>query len=191
MDQSEPVPAFQFTQGNVDLYGGEAMIDIHPVDWLHFENTFAYVRGIQKNASDSTRNLPFIPAPKLSSDLRFDITLKKGILKNTYVKVGMDHYFTQNKIFSAYNTETVTPSYTLVNIGLGTDFISDNRILCSVYFIVNNVMDVAYQSHLSRLKYVGENALTGHMGVYNMGRNFSIKLIVPISLMKTKGIDDL
>ena len=43
-----------------------------------------------------------------------------------------------------------------------------------------NITDVAYQNHLSRLKYLDENPLTGRMGVYNMGRNFSVKVNVPL-----------
>ena len=48
-----------------------------------------------------------------------------------------------------------------------------------------NIGDVAYQNHLSRLKYAAENMATGRQGVFNMGRNFSIKLNIPLS-WKTK-----
>ena len=40
--------------------------------------------------------------------------------------------------------------------------------------------DVAYQNHLSRLKYADENPLTGRSGVFDMGRNLTFKLTVPI-----------
>ncbi len=186
VDPNDPVPTFKYTQGNANLFGGEATIDIHPhpLDWIHFENSFAYVLGAQKDATDSTRYLPFIPAPKFSSNLRFDLHFKKGILKNTYIKAGLDHYFMQTKIYSAYGTETETPGYTLLHFGMGTDFLSKGQTVCSIYFIINNLMDVAYQSHLSRLKYAGENTVTDRTGVFNMGRNISIKLLVPISFKK-------
>jgi len=45
-----------------------------------------------------------------------------------------------------------------------------------------NLGDVAYQSHLSRLKYTEENPVTGRMGVFNVGRNFSVKVNVPLNL---------
>lgn len=188
IDPADPVPTFKYTQGNANLFGGEVTIDVHPhpLDWIHFENSFAYVQGIQKNATDSTKYLPFIPAPKFSSNLRFDLHFRKGILKNAYIKVGLDQYFRQAKIFSAYGTETETPGYTLIHFGLGTDFLSKGQTLCSFYFIVNNLMDIAYQSHLSRLKYVGENIVKGRTGVYDMGRNISIKLLVPISFKRQK-----
>ena len=90
--------------------------------------------------------------------------------------------FDQDKPFTAYNTETATPGYTLINAGIGTDVISKKtKTLFSIYFTALNIADVAYQNHLSRLKYAEENLATGRMGVYNMGRNFSIKLNIPLS----------
>jgi len=93
----------------------------------------------------------------------------------------MDANFKQNKPFTAFNTETATPAYTLFNASIGTEIRQRNKTLFSIYFNAVNFTDVAYQSHLSRLKYAPENPVTGKMGVYNMGRNFSIKLNVPIS----------
>jgi iron complex outermembrane receptor protein len=45
---------------------------------------------------------------------------------------------------------------------------------------LNNIGDVSYQNHLSRLKYTAENVVTGRVGVFNMGRNFVARLIVPL-----------
>ena len=87
----------------------------------------------------------------------------------------------------AFNTETATPQYSLINMGLGTDFVAKNRRFCTLYVTINNLMDVAYQSHLSHLshlKYLAENNVTGRTGVYNMGRNVSFKVLVPIDFKK-------
>ena len=46
--------------------------------------------------------------------------------------------------------------------------------------IVYNLLNRAYQSHLSRLKYTDINNVTGRQGVYNMGRNVTLKLNIPI-----------
>jgi iron complex outermembrane recepter protein len=72
----------------------------------------------------------------------------------------------------------------LLNAGIGTTFISGTRTICTFVFNVNNITDVAYQSHLSRLKYGEINYATGRTGVYNMGRNFSFKLVIPLELRK-------
>jgi len=103
-------------------------------------------------------------------------------LKNTYVSFGLEHDFKQTHVYSAYGTETPTDAYTLLNAGIGTDIIWNKRTLCSIYISGTNLADVAYQSHLSRLKYEAENYATARVGVYNMGRNFSFKLIVPVNL---------
>ena len=50
----------------------------------------------------------------------------------------------------------------------------------SINLGVNNIADIAYQNHLSRLKYTDVNAVTGRTGVFNMGRNLSLKINVPL-----------
>jgi iron complex outermembrane receptor protein len=50
----------------------------------------------------------------------------------------------------------------------------------SIYFSGENLANIAYQNHLSRLKYAPENLASKRAGVFNMGRNFSIKMIVNI-----------
>jgi iron complex outermembrane receptor protein len=50
----------------------------------------------------------------------------------------------------------------------------------TILFSVQNIGDVAYQNHLSRLKYAAVNNVTGRQGVFNMGRNFSFKLNIPM-----------
>ena len=54
------------------------------------------------------------------------------------------------------------------------------KTLFVINFAANNIGDAAYQSHLSRLKYAAQNVVTGRNGVFNMGRNFSVKLNVPL-----------
>jgi iron complex outermembrane receptor protein len=103
------------------------------------------------------------------------------------VKIEADNTFAQNNIFFAYNTETATPGYTMINAGVGADFVNKNGTeIFSVNISGNNLGDVAYQNHLSRLKYAPENLATGRMGVFNMGRNFSVKLNIPFSYKISK-----
>jgi iron complex outermembrane recepter protein len=180
------VTAFQFVSGNANLSGGEIMIDIHPhpLDWLHFENSFSFVQALQKGQPDSTKYLPFTPGPKIESELRADLKKTGKFLSNTFLKLEMENYFAQTNFYSAFGTETATPAYMLLNAGIGTTFVSGSKTICSFFINVNNIADVAYQSHLSRLKYAEENYLSGRKGAYNMGRNFSFKLVIPLNLIK-------
>lgn len=176
------VTAFKFRQSGASLAGFEMNVDLHPhpLDWLHFENSFSLVMGQFAQPLDGSNRLPFIPSPRLQSELRADFKKAGKGLGNLYFKAEMDNVSRQNRIFTGYNTETVTDGYTLFNIGAGTDVLHKGKTLFSLHVGLNNITDVAYQNHLSRLKYTDTNNATGRTGVFNMGRNFSIKLNVPI-----------
>lgn len=179
-----PGPAFKYVQGDAVLSGGELVFDIHPHDlkWLHFDNSFSMVNAIQKHQGDSTKYLPYTPPYKYRTELQFDLNKIGNIFKNSYFKIGIDHYSQQNKVYYKFGNETVTPAYTLLNAGIGTNLYSKTHTLCSIYFYCSNLTDVAYQSNMSRLKYADINNVTGRIGVFNMGRNFSIKLLIPIGI---------
>ncbi|HEX6181080.1 MAG TPA: TonB-dependent receptor [Chitinophagaceae bacterium] len=182
------IPAFQFDQGPARLSGLELNFDIHPhpLDWLHFENSFSLVNGRFKEAIDGSKNLPFIPAARLVSEVRGDFLQKGKTLRNLSVSVELSKTFEQDHPFTGYGTETATSGYTLLNAGLNADIVSRNKTVFSIYLHANNITDVAYQNHLSRLKYAAVNPTTGRTGVFDMGRNFSIKVNVPLSFALKK-----
>jgi iron complex outermembrane receptor protein len=177
--------AFKFDQQKASLGGIEATVDIHPhpLDWLHILNTFSVVSGQLKNPVAGNKFLPFIPASKLVTEFKGSFNRLTNNVRNFYVKFEVDNTFTKNNVFTAYNTETKTSGYSLLNAGVGTDIVNKkNQTLFSLGFSAMNIADVAYQNHLSRLKYTEENLATGRTGVFNMGRNFSIKLNVPLTV---------
>jgi iron complex outermembrane recepter protein len=177
--------AFKFDQRKANLAGVEATLDIHPhpIDWLHFQNTFSFVAGALKEKIEGTKNLPFMPAPKLLTELRGDFKKIGKTISNMYAKFEVDNTFRQTRAFTAFDTETPTAAYTLLNIGVGADIVGKNgKTIFVINFTANNIADVAYQNHLSRLKYAAENIATGRNGVFNMGRNFSVKVNVPLSI---------
>ena len=180
VDLLDPITAYQFTQGNATLVGGEVYLDFHPhpLDWLHIENSFSFVQATQNKQPDNTKYLPFIPAPKYRAELKAQFKKVGKNLTNVYMKVAVDYYFKQENYFKAYSTETATPSYALLSAGIGTTVRAfQNPNFMKIYLSADNLTNVAYQSHLSRLKYAPQNPLTGRNGVYNMGRNFSLKVI--------------
>lgn len=191
-DPEDPAVAYQYVQGNAVLSGGEFLLDIHPhpFDWLHFENSFSLVNAINKGRSeiDSSKYLPFIPAPRYQGELRANIKKTGKYCSGFFVKLEFDHFWKQDRVFLENGTESVTRSYSLWNAGMGTDVISGKKkLLFSFYVTVSNLMDRAYQNHLNRLKYAPENPVTGRGGVFNMGRNVSFKVVVPIVFRNEKG----
>lgn len=183
-DISEPTPTYQFVQGNAILNGAELSIDMHPhpFDWLHFENTFSYVQGINKNQTQESRYLPMIPATRITSELQADLKKLNNHWVNFYGLINAQIYLKQNHVLLADATETPTSGYNLFNAALGSDYKNKKgELLFSAIVSVNNIFDIAYQSHLSRLKYAPENYATGRAGVFNMGRNINVKLMVPLN----------
>jgi len=177
------IPAFGFEQRAAYLAGFEALVDLHPhpLDWLHWQNSISYVRGIFKEPVEGVKNVPLIPATRWLSELKTELLSKGKTVRNLFLFFEVDHTFDQNTPFTAYDTETSTPGYTLLNAGVSANITCKDKALFSIYLLGNNLTDKAYQNHLSRLKYTQVNPATGRQGVFNMGRNFSIKLNIPLS----------
>ena len=182
----EELTAFVFQQQNASLAGLEFTLDIHPhpVHWLHIENTFSLVRGRFAqpidNKTPGSENLPLIPAPRWNSEIRGDFEKGFGPFRQAYFRFAAQQVFTQDRFFSGYDTETETPSYLLMDFGVGANWVDRKKnTMASIHLIITNLGDVAWQSHTSRLKYTAENPVNGQMGVFNRGRNISLRLLVP------------
>lgn len=174
--------AFAYHQQDAKLVGAEFNVDIHPhpLDGLHIENTVSMVNGTFIKAVDGSIYLPSIPSTRWITELRYELQKNKGNFKNSYASVQFDNVAAQLHPFTGYHTETNTPAYTLINIGAGTQVTKKGKQLFSVSLVAQNIADIAYQNHLSRLKYTDENILTGRTGVFNMGRNYSFKINFPL-----------
>ena len=188
---------YAYTQGNARLLGFEAGADFHPIHSIHFSNTFSCVDAQLLNATPDTKYLPFTPAPKWTSELKWELfhhshatvnhhhttdAAHRSLLNNLYVAAGLDYYLKQTHIYRADDTETATPAYALLRLSAGSDIQFHGKKIAELYITADNLLNKAYQNHLSRLKYADENAVTGRRGVYNMGRNITFKVVVPIGL---------
>ena len=174
---------YQYTQGDARLLGFEVGFDYHPIHSIHFQNTFSFVDAQQLHANEDSKYLPMTPAPRWTSELKYEITHHgHTILNNAYVALGLECNLAQNHYYKVDDTETATPSYTLLSLSAGTDLNIHHKKVAEIYITADNLLNRAYQNHLSRLKYCDMNEVTGRQGVYNMGRNIVFKLVVPITL---------
>ena len=172
---------YEYTQGDARLLGFEAGVDFHPIHSLHFQNTFSFVDAQQMHASDATKYLPMTPAPRWTSELKYELSHHgHKTLNNAFVALGLECNMAQNHYYKVDNTETRTPGYTLLSLSAGTDLNIHKKKVAELYVAAENLLNKAYQNHLSRLKYCDVNNVTGRQGVYNMGSNIVFKVIVPI-----------
>lgn len=190
-------PVYKYTQGKAALYGGEVSLNIHPssLPWVELYSTLSMVYGNLVNVPDSVKYLPFVPPARITSDLKFNFNSSSHI-RNAYLKIGVQSYseqkdvYQQYAIYSGLNTaltpyeyaasKAATKGYTLFSAGLGGTIISKDREFCKIYLICNNLFNTGYIDYMSRFKYNPVNYTTGRVGVFNMGRNFSIKVLVPL-----------
>lgn len=178
-------PTYKFQQGNILLYGFEANIDFHLVKQLHFDNSASLILGDNNSytgllKTSATQYVPFMPPFRYISELKYEWNPKSSLFDKPFLKLQMQYTSTQNRVFTYDNTESSTAGYTLINVGTGMGIKNKSgKSVINIYLLANNIFDVAYQDHLSRLKYFEQYTASpnGHLGIYNMGRNISIKLI--------------
>ncbi len=184
-------PIYQYLSTNsADIKGISGFLNIHPENakWLEFDNGFTYIYSHIPNASDSTQHLPYIPAPHLKSELKIRLNdAPHTVFKGVYLKIGLQHDWAQNNVYSAFSTEIPSAAYTIFNAGFGTSVVNPKtgKTICALYVNCTNLTNVAYADHLNLaqyfLAYNGTPATVTqqNQGIYNMGRNISFKLVVP------------
>ena len=162
----EGLPVYAFRSGLARLAGGEIALDVHPVHQLHLSSAFSCVYAREQGGDD----LPLIPAPRLYSEVKWEITHDGQLFNNAFVAINLDWNWAQNHFYAAGGTETATPAYLLWGAAAGTDVVIRGKTRMSLYLIGANLTDRAYMPHLSRLKYIG---------ICNMGRSVTFKMTVP------------
>ncbi|MEJ5963997.1 TonB-dependent receptor [Pedobacter immunditicola] len=174
---------YQYKQSAARLYGLEASVNIHPtaVPWFTLNNSVSYVVG-----KTNGQHLPLLPPLQLRSEMKFAAqTNKTSIFSKPYIKFEANYHADKNRFYALDDTETFTDGYALFSAGLGTGLKNkQQKTFLEVFIQGENLFDTAYQSHLNRLKYFEyfQSSPNGRSGIYNMGRNFSVKVIVPIGL---------
>lgn len=180
---------FTYVQSKARINGAELNLDLHPVPWLHFENSVSVTYGQNLGnggpVADSLKYLPFIPPLHSHSELRATFAKGFGSFKNVYGFFGFDHYNEQDRFFAAYGTETYTKGYNLISAGMGGNVVNaaGNTVL-KIFIEGTNLGNINYQSNMSRLKYFDNpNVPAGvQPGIFNIGRNISFKLVLPFDL---------
>jgi iron complex outermembrane receptor protein len=182
---------YQYQQAAARLYGGEVSFNLHPValPWLSWRTGAALVVGLNDNPAlrervgDAARYLPLMPPAQARTELRLTAPTRPGSrLTASYLRLTLDGTARQNRYYAVDGAETATAGYALLGVGLGTTWRTKaGRDALQLFVQADNLLDTAYQSHLSRLKYFEYYAASpsGRLGIFNPGRNVGVKLVVP------------
>jgi iron complex outermembrane receptor protein len=121
-----------------------------------------------------------MPPVRLLSGFSQEIKTRSGIFSSFILKCVADFNGAQNHYLALNKTETPTPAFTLVNLGLLTTIQYSKNHSMQFNLQVNNLFDAIYQSNQSRLKYFEyyTSSPNGYSGIYGMGRNLCVKIIM-------------
>ena len=146
---------FDMKQTDAIFSGGDIAIHYHPhiAHWLHLESNLSLLAN-----QDS---LPFIPQNRINNTFKIDFKSENKLNLNS-LSAQYIHFFDQNNV-APY--ETSSSAYQLINLGCTGSISVKHKIDYS--FGVNNLLNVKYIDHLSRLK---------TYEIPNPGRNIYIKL---------------
>ncbi|RAJ75407.1 iron complex outermembrane receptor protein [Chitinophaga dinghuensis] len=181
---------YSYQQSRARLYGAEVSLNLHPRrwSWFNWNNSIAYTEGLNKNKAltdlhgETARYLPFIPPMHIRSDIKLSAAKTWKCFSKAFVRGGVDVFAAQSHFYGVDDTETYTAGYTLVNVGAGTTIVNRKaKPLFELLVQADNLFDKAYQASMNRLKYFEYYSASpnGRLGIYNMGRNVSMKVIVP------------
>ena len=164
MDPNSSLDIFEMEQKNVIFYGGDIAIHYHPhnAHWLHLESNLSLL--------STEQNLPFIPQNRLNNSIKIDF--KDAFDNLNSISIQYVRFFAQEIIAPPY--ETPSSPYNLINLGYTAEINSDqlhNLEKITYTMGVNNLLNVRYIDHLSRLK---------TYEIPNPGRNIFVKLSLTI-----------
>ena len=159
IDNNSGLYIFDMRQTDAVFSGGEIAIHYHPhiAHWLHLESNLSLL-----STQDS---LPFIPQNRLNNTIKVEFKNENKLNLNSF-SAQYIHFFEQNSV-APY--ETPSSSYEIINISCIGSISAKHKIGYS--FGVNNLLNINYIDHLSRLK---------NYDIPNPGRNFYVKLSLTI-----------
>ncbi len=165
-DSIDELPVFNVRQNDAILKGVEATLDIHPakLQWIDLRTAFGMTQGELRKGG----NLPWIPAKKLITELKFQ-GKKLNYIRNPYISLVASGYFPQTDVAEF---ELWTDGYTLLDIHIGGSFRWKNQWM-NVTLSGMNLLNEGYFNHLSLVKSIG---------VKEMGRNIVLQLQIPFGI---------
>jgi iron complex outermembrane recepter protein len=180
---------YQYQQSAAMLYGAEASISLspRPIPCLNFQYNAAFVRGLNRSTElrsrygDEAKFLPLIPPMRQMLRMTFT-TPDSWRMPKVILAADADINHAQRKFYAVDGSEAPTPGYVLFNTNLGIIWRGrDSRERLCTTIAVSNIANLAYQSHISRLKYfeyyAAQPGRSG--GLYNMGRDLSLRITYP------------
>lgn len=178
---------YQYQQSKAQLYGGELSFNLHPAGMkgFLFSNNLSSVYGfnrksIFKGKGVNGQYLPMIPPLQWVGNVSQTIKTNAEFVRAVIPRIGIAVTSAQNRYLGLNGTEERTSGYVLFNGGFSLEVYLIKRKKTTFEFMAENMLNTAYQSNLSRLKYFEYylQSPNSRTGIYSMGRNISFRTIL-------------
>ncbi len=154
-------PAYHYEQTNARLIGADLDFHYHISEHLEWQGQLAIVRGHNLKIDDY---LVLMPSDRFKNAIKYEFD-EGTILKNSFVKLGMQNVLKQNRIPEGGDFAPAPKGYTLFDLEMGTNF-SLGKLPMEVGLNVENLFNNTYRDYLNRFRYFADEP----------GTNISLRL---------------
>ncbi|KEO72187.1 membrane protein [Anditalea andensis] len=158
----EDLVVWSFEQDDAYLYGGEALVEIHPMamKWLNFMTSYSTVIGQRRS---DLSYLPYIPAFNWNQEITVRPSFSSNSLSALYLKLLGSWVMDQQRVALL---EEQTPGYYLLGANIGAELKVAGQGI-DVFLSGSNLLNKTYMDHLS---------LYRPFGINQIGRNIALHL---------------
>ncbi|MEN2720913.1 TonB-dependent receptor domain-containing protein [Capnocytophaga sputigena] len=165
-------PIFQYTQADAFFRGIDLEAKLPLVKWYNqSDNELSYeVKGsvVFANEMQTKRYFPFIPAPRVNQQLKWNIDPNGGLLRNFVVGIGHTFVAKQTRFESSQELVPTTPdAYHLFEANIGITLKIGEQQTLGIRFSAENLLNTEYKEYTNRFRYYA----------HDLGRNVFVRLI--------------
>ena len=164
-------PIFQYTQADAFFRGVDLEARLPLIKWhrlngyeLRYELKSSVVFA---NEMQTKRYFPFIPAPRLSQQLKWYIDPNGGLLRNFVVGIGHTFVAKQTRFEPSQELVPTTPdAYHLFEANIGTTLKIGDQQTLGIRVSAENLLNTEYKEYTNRFRYYA----------HDLGRNVFVRL---------------
>ena len=164
-------PIFQYTQADAFFRGVDLEARLPLIKWHHLsDHELSYELKssvVFANEMQTKRSFPFIPAPRVSQQLKWNVDRNGRLLRNFTVGIGHTFVAKQTRFEPSQELVPTTPdAYHLFEANIGTTLKIGNQQSLGIRVSAENLLNTEYKEYTNRFRYYA----------HDLGRNVFIRL---------------
>ena len=165
-------PIFQYTQADAFFRGIDLEAKLPLVKWYNqSDNELSYeLKGsvVFANEMQTKRYFPFIPAPRVNQQLKWNVDGNRGLLRNFTIGIGHTFVAKQTRFESSQELVPTTPNaYHLFEANTGITLKIGEQQTLGIRLSAENLLNTEYKEYTNRFRYYA----------HDLGRNVFVRLI--------------